>query len=74
MGKYPRVLIVNAQSIYKKNATGITLQSIWSEWDADCLLEIYSDPMVMDESNHKFKSSTCKRKSGTINQQQYKGY
>lgn len=56
MGKYPRVLIVNAQSIYKKNATGITLQSIWSEWDADCLLEIYSDPMVMDESNHKFKS------------------
>lgn len=56
MGKYPRVLIVNAQSIYKKNATGITLQSIWSEWDADCLLEIYSDPIVMDESNHKFKS------------------
>ena len=47
---------MNAQSIYKKNATGITLQSIWSEWDADCLLEIYSDPMVMDESNHKFKS------------------
>lgn len=56
MEKCPRVLIVNAQSMYKKNATGITLQSIWSGWDADCLFEVYSDPVVMDQCNQKIKS------------------
>lgn len=56
MEKCPRVLIVNAQSMYKKNATGITLQSIWSGWDADCLFEVYSDPVVMDQCNQRIKS------------------
>ena len=56
MGKYPRVLIVNAQSMYKRNATGITLQSIWGGWDVDCLLEVYSDPVVTDQTDQKIKS------------------
>ena len=40
---YPRVLIVNGQSIYANNATGITLRKLWQEWPKECLLEICKD-------------------------------
>lgn len=38
---YPKVLIVNAQSILCNNATGITLRSLWNGWPKDRLLEIH---------------------------------
>lgn len=40
---YPKVLIVNQQSMRKNNATGITLRSLWGGWDTSCLMEIYTD-------------------------------
>lgn len=53
---YSRVLIINAQSMYKNNATGITLQSLWSGWDANCLLEVHSEQEASDGQNHKMRS------------------
>lgn len=40
---YRRILVINEQSIYKNNATGITLRSILSNWPADNILEIRID-------------------------------
>ena len=40
---FPRVLIVNQQSIRKNNATGITLRSLWDEWPTENLMEVYLD-------------------------------
>lgn len=40
---FPRVLLVNQQSIKKNNATGITLRSLWEDWPLECLMEIYLD-------------------------------
>lgn len=41
---YPRVLIINQQSMKKNNATGITLRSLWENWPTDRILEVYIDP------------------------------
>lgn len=48
--EYPRVLIVNEQSIEKNNATGITLRSLWAGWPTDCVMEIHVDPQEYKES------------------------
>ena len=40
---YPRVLIVNSQSILAKNATGITLRSLWRSWPTAKVMELYCD-------------------------------
>lgn len=40
---YPKVLIVNSQSMLANNATGITLRSLWGFWPKDRFLEIYED-------------------------------
>ena len=40
---YPRVLIVNQQSIKKNNATGITLRSLWGDWPNDSVMEVFID-------------------------------
>ena len=40
---YPRVLIVNSQSILAKNATGITLRSLWRSWPSERVMELYCD-------------------------------
>jgi len=53
-GKYPRVLIVNQQSISKKNATGITLKSLWDKWPSESAYEIYTDPV--QEGLYRFES------------------
>ena len=45
---YPKVLIINQQSIKKKNATGITLRSLWVEWPDDKVLEIYLRGLLMN--------------------------
>jgi glycosyltransferase involved in cell wall biosynthesis len=51
MKRCPRVLVVNCQSLNKDNATGITLRSLWSDWDPNCFMEIYSDKKVNDVNN-----------------------
>ena len=40
---YPKVLIINSQSMLEDNATGITLRSLWADWPKEKLLEIYED-------------------------------
>ncbi len=44
---FPRVLIVNQQSIKKNNATGITLRSLWEDWPPERLMEVYLDQYEM---------------------------
>ena len=41
MDQYPRILIVNDESIYKKNATGITLRSLLKTWPSERALELH---------------------------------
>lgn len=38
-----KILIVNVNSIYQENATGITLRSIFEELDSDYLMELFWD-------------------------------
>lgn len=38
---YPKVIIINSQSMFKSNATGITLRSLFSTWPSDRILEMY---------------------------------
>lgn len=40
---YPKVLIVNRQSISSNNATGVTMRSIWDGWPKGKLLELCVD-------------------------------
>lgn len=40
---FPRVLIVNQQSLKKNNATGITLRSLWGAWPLENMIEVYLD-------------------------------
>lgn len=39
-----KILIINDQSIEKRNATGITVRSILSTWDESSIYELYIDP------------------------------
>ena len=39
---YPRVLIINDQSIYKRNATGITIRSLFKNWPVDRVVEFHT--------------------------------
>ena len=41
--QFPKILVLNAQSIYKNNATGITLRSILREIPEENLMELYRD-------------------------------
>lgn len=43
MRKYPNILVINNQSIYNNNATGITLRSILGAWPKDNLYEMHMD-------------------------------
>lgn len=38
-----KILIINANSIYNNNATGITLRSFMESYNSDSLLELYWD-------------------------------
>lgn len=54
---YPRVLIINHQSIYTDNATGITLRSLWEKWPTDNAFELSLDPYgKLVESNLEIRS------------------
>lgn len=48
-----RVLIVNSQSIYFNNATGITLRSIFEKMNTSSLMEVY---WMDDKEEHKIKN------------------
>ena len=43
MNKLPKVLVINEQSIYKDNATGITLRGLFRDWPDAALLELRLD-------------------------------
>lgn len=43
MNKLPKILVINEQSIYKDNATGITLRGLFRDWPDAALLELRFD-------------------------------
>lgn len=56
---YPKVLIINQQSMNKENATGITMRSLWEEWPVASMLEIYLDANEKHVTNgKKFRTFT----------------
>lgn len=64
----PRILIVNGQSVYDKNATGITLQSICSDFQTNSLLEVYySMGDLLDQCDNKIKSFRLSPKTVPLN-------
>ena len=44
--EFPKVLIVNSQSMKANNATGITLRSLWTGWPKECMLELVEDSVI----------------------------
>lgn len=48
----PRILIVNAQSMYDRNATAITLRSIFSTYNSDKVMEVYYPQVEQSEKEH----------------------
>ena len=56
----PRVLIVNGQSIYKENGTGITLQSLFSSWRKDNLLEVVVNKSIVSINADQGKQTRVK--------------
>ncbi len=54
MEHYNRVLVINSQSMFKNNATGITLRSLWGDWPKDKILEFYSEP-VQNNTSYSYK-------------------
>ena len=62
INEYRKVLIVNTQSMYKGNATGITLRNLWGNWPSDRLLEIYAEPYETEDPNSvKLKDNFVQR-------------
>lgn len=43
-----KILVVNGQSMYDKNATGITLQSMFSKFDNESIMEVYYSQIQTD--------------------------
>lgn len=41
MSDYPKLLIINDESLYKKNATGITLRSLIKSWPSQAVIEFH---------------------------------
>ena len=54
----PRVLMVNSQNIYKNNATGITMRSMWREFDQSKILEVfrYESKVSVEDKSICFRS------------------
>lgn len=65
---FPKILVLNAQCIYKNNATGITLRSIIREIPDGKLLELYRDNTTdMVEERFNFSSIQIPAKDMPIN-------
>lgn len=57
MKGYPKLLIINDESIYKKNATGITLRSLVRTWPTDSIIEFHLwNPSEEEREDLEFKS------------------
>lgn len=63
---FPKVLIINSQSILADNATGITMRSLWEEWPKDRLMEIYENARVGNVSGYSINSRQIARNSMPI--------
>lgn len=59
MCKVPKLLILNEQSSYKKNATGITLRSIIASYPNEQILELYIDSRDQNEAKNSDHKSMC---------------
>ena len=58
---YKRVLIVNKQSIYKRNATGLTMRSLWGDWPSDRIVEFHTfEPYLEEDENSGIRLLTFK--------------
>lgn len=58
MRNYPNILVINNQSIYNSNATGITLRSILGAWPEENLYEMHMDKdMIFQGVSEKKHSS-----------------
>lgn len=55
--QYPRILIINEQSVNKNNATGITLRSILSFYPCNNLFEIHMDDSLPYDKSIKLNNS-----------------
>lgn len=49
---FSKVLIINGQSLYEKNATGITLRSLFNTWPPESLLEVCLQEPREYNTNH----------------------
>lgn len=58
--KYPKILIINEQSMYNNNATGITLNSLWENWPNEKKFELYFQYDKQYEM--KYKNCMCVNK------------
>ena len=54
--RYPKVLIVNSQSVKADNATGITLRSLWKDWPKENVLELYEDTRLENVDDFSLSS------------------
>lgn len=68
MIQYPRILIINSESIYKRNATGITLRSLFHDWPSDKVVELYMwNPGEIEKENLSIKSNIIPPRTLPIN-------
>ena len=68
MEKYPKILIINSESLYKNNATGITLRSIFKEWPSESIMELYIwNPPQINKEKLNIKSFKIPDKTLPLN-------
>ena len=54
-----RILIVNGQSMHEGNATGITLESMFSGFDKSSILEVFYSQVHLDGLTENYSRSIC---------------
>ena len=68
MEKYPKVLIINDESIYKENATGITLRSLFKLWPSSNVREFHLwKATKIEREGLKINASEIPQKTFPIN-------
>ena len=56
MKQYPKVLIVDGESYYKKNATGITKRSLFGDWPSSRIMEFHLvKPGSIESESHNVR-------------------
>ena len=50
MHEFPRVLVINCEPVHSKSATGLTMMSLFKEWPIDRIAQIYTHPVIPDET------------------------